>query len=98
MDLRRRHPAVLALGLTRLALILAVRGRASTLTVLLEIGERAARENHDVILEIARDADRGRFAVRELLADGHASSADQLQLDGIFSEIATQATEGRILS
>ncbi len=98
LKLHGRHPALLALGFIRLALKLAVSARHQSEAILLEMGERAASEARDVVTEIARDADHGRFLVRELLADGEASEADRRQLDLHFAEIQTQALEGRIIS
>jgi hypothetical protein len=92
-----RHPCLRALGFIRLALKLALSNRHQSEGILLEMAEKAASDSRDVHAENARDAEHGRFLLRELLADGHASEADVRQLDLHFAEIHTQATEGRVI-
>ncbi len=95
--IQRMHPVQLVLGGVLVMEELATKNRQLSFAVLCDQAAEWATVTRDLIREIAADADRGEFAVDELLGDGAASPADCRQIRGIFSEIKTEALTGRIL-
>lgn len=93
----RMHPVQLVLGSVLVMEEMATKGGQLSFAVLCEQTAEWAMCTRDLIAEIASDADRGEFAVDELLADGDASIADRRQIRGIFTEIKQEALTGRIL-
>jgi hypothetical protein len=90
----RSHPLTRVLGAIVIVSAIATRRRLTAMVHLLDRAEGWARVLHHDLHDIARDAETGRMAVRELLGDGEASEADQRQLDLIFDRIATRALTG----
>lgn len=96
-DLAPRHPVRLAVGSARILGDLAQRIRNSAILIWAEKGEQWAREAAGVDSEIARDAGNGELLVDEVARDGVITPTEAAQLRRHFSEIGTEAREGRIV-
>ena len=91
------HPAQLLLGAVVVGEELATKNRQTTFASLCRDAVGWAVETRDVLREIAADAAFGEHLVAEVAADGVITHKEAASLKGLFNEIETEATEGRII-
>lgn len=97
ISLNPRHPIRLALGFFIMLRDAAQRLRQPTVLVLADNGARWATQAAAVDGEIVRDAGCGETLVTEVARDGKITPVEAEQLRKAFTEIQTEAREGRVL-
>ena len=93
----REHPAQLCWGFLLLVEEQAREKRQPVFTFLAEVARPAVLAVRDVITDTARRAEDGERLVDRLVADGAITPANALELRDLFTELATEAREGRVI-
>lgn len=95
--LSEEHPVQAVMGGLLIAEELARKGAQLSLATICESAAEWCDNVVAVFEEIAADAGNGELLVDEVAKDGQITAREAKQLRGLFAEIKTEASEGRII-
>lgn len=91
------HPAQLCWGFVLEVERLAVERRQLVFSFLADCARPAVLTVREVFKELVREAGEGEMLVEEVARDGKITETEAKQLRDLFSEIGTEAREGRVI-